>query len=327
MAGGVEDDLAALEVAAGELPDGIRRGPRRPEPELDDDLAEDYRIAEQAARQSDTDEPPRPTTRPGVLSSVTASDFFRVARRPRWIGVLVLALGARRRRSRRSASGSSPAASRTRGRRERGGLGGAGAPSRRSPRPQTPMNDLQVGRMVTVDARPRRRATSRCSPNARTTAVFGAWLVGHAVTDEGASLAVALGWAPDAAAAAAAAADGRSPEPDRAGPLPGERVAARIRLRGGRAQRALGRRAHQPLGRGPRDHLRRLPGARARRRPGSSRSTRPRRRARSSLNWLNLFYAARVGDLRRVRDLPLVPPGAGRVGARRGGAQRAAGRP
>ena len=34
--------------------------------------------------------------------------------------------------------------------------------------------------------------------------VFGAWLVGHAVTDEGASLAIALGWAPDAAAAAAA---------------------------------------------------------------------------------------------------------------------------
>ena len=34
--------------------------------------------------------------------------------------------------------------------------------------------------------------------------VFGAWLVGHAVTDDGASLAIALGWAPDAAAAAAA---------------------------------------------------------------------------------------------------------------------------
>ena len=58
MAGGVEDDIAALEVAAGELPVEFAAVPGGPEPELDDDLAEDYRIAEQAARQSDTEEPP-----------------------------------------------------------------------------------------------------------------------------------------------------------------------------------------------------------------------------------------------------------------------------
>jgi CPA2 family monovalent cation:H+ antiporter-2 len=58
VAGGVDDDIAALEVAAGEFPDGIGAVPGGPEPELDDDLAEDYRIAEQAARQSDTEEPP-----------------------------------------------------------------------------------------------------------------------------------------------------------------------------------------------------------------------------------------------------------------------------
>ena len=58
MAGGVDDDIAALEVAAGEIPDAVAAVPGGPEPELDDDLAENYRIAEQAARQSDSEEPP-----------------------------------------------------------------------------------------------------------------------------------------------------------------------------------------------------------------------------------------------------------------------------
>ena len=57
MAGGVDDEVP-LEIAAGEVPDTIAAVPGGPEPELDDDLAEDYRIAEQAARQSDTEEPP-----------------------------------------------------------------------------------------------------------------------------------------------------------------------------------------------------------------------------------------------------------------------------
>jgi CPA2 family monovalent cation:H+ antiporter-2 len=60
MSGGIEDETSALEVAAGEAPGfsaPAHLGPLGgPDPELDDDLAEDYRIAEQAARQSDADQ-------------------------------------------------------------------------------------------------------------------------------------------------------------------------------------------------------------------------------------------------------------------------------
>jgi CPA2 family monovalent cation:H+ antiporter-2 len=58
MSGGVDDEFDALEVAAGEDAELIAALPGGPEPELDDDLAENYRIAEQAARQSDAEEPP-----------------------------------------------------------------------------------------------------------------------------------------------------------------------------------------------------------------------------------------------------------------------------
>ena len=142
---------------------------------------------------------------------MTTSDFFRVARRPRWIGVLVLALAL--------AAGFAALGQWQLARSVENAQVAENEADSEVPvalasiaRPQTPMNDLQVGRMVTVDAHlvagDFTVLTGRSNEG-----VFGAWLVGHAITDEGASLAIALGWAPDAAAAAAAE-DGISLDPD-----------------------------------------------------------------------------------------------------------------
>jgi hypothetical protein len=48
----------------------------------------------------------------------------------------------------------------------------------------------------------------------------GSWVVAHAVTDEGVSIAVALGWAEDEDAAAAALREFESSIPDSTGPVP-----------------------------------------------------------------------------------------------------------
>lgn len=133
---------------------------------------------------------------------MTASDFFRVARRPRWIGVLVLALAL--------AAGFAALGQWQLARSVENAEVSENEADSEVPValesiavPQTPMNDVQVGRMVTVEAHlvagDFTVLTRRSNDG-----VFGAWLVGHAITDEGASLAIALGWAPDAAAAAAA---------------------------------------------------------------------------------------------------------------------------
>ncbi len=133
---------------------------------------------------------------------MTVSDFFRVARRPRWIGVLVLALALA---AAFAALGQWQLARSVENAEVSENEADSEVPVALESiaRPQTPMNDLQVGRMVTVDAHlvagDFTVLTGRSNDG-----VFGAWLVGHAVTDEGASLAIALGWAPDAAAAAAA---------------------------------------------------------------------------------------------------------------------------
>ena len=133
---------------------------------------------------------------------MTPSEFFRIARRPRWIGALVLALAL--------AAGFAALGQWQLSRSIENAIVAEGMPDSEKvvaldsiADPQTPITDLQAGRMVTL-----RGAlvpddfvvvTGRLNGG-----VSGAWLVGHVRTDDGASIAVALGWAPDADAASAA---------------------------------------------------------------------------------------------------------------------------
>lgn len=137
--------------------------------------------------------PPRPT----------ASQFFRVARRPRWIGALVLALAVaaafaalgqwQLERSIQNTTIEEPETE-------------TPVPLSTVAEPQAPMTDPSIGQRVT--------ASGVVVPGDFTIltgrdndGVDGAWLVGHVLTDEGVSLAVGLGWAPDADAAEAAEAN------------------------------------------------------------------------------------------------------------------------
>ena len=131
---------------------------------------------------------------------MTVSDFARIARRPRWIGALLLALAI-------------AAIFAALGQWQVGrSVQNAQAPTidTETPvaltsiaTPQTTMTDPEVGRRVSIDgtlsATDFAVLTGRIN-DGRT----GAWLVGHLVTPDGDSLVVALGWAPDPAAAEAA---------------------------------------------------------------------------------------------------------------------------
>jgi cytochrome oxidase assembly protein ShyY1 len=134
---------------------------------------------------------------------VTAAEFFRIARRPLWIGALVLALAiaaafAALGQWQLSRALENAQVAETEADSEKP------VPLTSIAEPQQSMSDPQLGRMVTVDTTlvdgDFTVLTGRSNDG-----VSGAWLVGHAITEGGASLAVALGWAPDAETALAAA--------------------------------------------------------------------------------------------------------------------------
>ncbi|AYF97503.1 SURF1 family protein [Protaetiibacter intestinalis] len=147
----------------------------------------------------DTDRSPRPT----------AAQFFSVARRPRWIAALVLALAV--------ASGFAALGQWQLQR----SVENAAAPEidTETPvpletvaEPQRPMTDASIGQRVTVSGH-LVAGDFVVLTGRENDGVQGAWLVGHLVTDDGASLAVGLGWAPDADAARAAEADVPTDQP------------------------------------------------------------------------------------------------------------------
>ena len=140
---------------------------------------------------------------PQTAPRPTVAQFFRVARRPKWIGALVLALAV-----------AAAFAALGQWQLERSIQNTTiEEPETETPvalstvaEPQTPMSDPSIGQRVT--------ATGTVVPGDFTVltgrdndGVEGAWLVAHVITDEGVSLAVGLGWAPDADAAEAAEAD------------------------------------------------------------------------------------------------------------------------
>jgi len=142
------------------------------------------------ASESERPRAPRPTVR----------QFFEVARRPRWIGALVLALAVaaafaalgqwQLERSIQNTTVEEPETE-------------TPVPLSTVAEPQAPMTDPSIGQQVTASGTvvPGDFSVLTGRDN---DGVDGAWLVAHVITDDGVSLAVGLGWAPDADAAAAA---------------------------------------------------------------------------------------------------------------------------
>ncbi len=137
--------------------------------------------------------PPRPTL----------AQFLSVARRPRWIGALLLSLGVAAAFAAlgqwqldRSVQNVAPPVYDTETPVELSTVA----------TPQSPMTDPSIGQRVTAYGTVVPGDFSVIGPR-ENDGVEGSWLVAHVVTDDGASLAVGLGWAPDADAALAAAAD------------------------------------------------------------------------------------------------------------------------
>ena len=140
--------------------------------------------------------PPRPSL----------AQFASVARRPRWIGALILSLAIASAFAAlgqwqldRSVQNATPPEHATE----------TPVPLEDVATPQAPMTDPAIGQRVTASATVVPGDFSVIGPreNEGETAY---WLVAHVVTDAGDSLAVGLGWAPDAASAAAA--EARVPE-------------------------------------------------------------------------------------------------------------------
>jgi surfeit locus 1 family protein len=135
-----------------------------------------------------------------------ASRFWAVARRPRWIAALLLCLGIAagfaglgQWQLSRSVVNVDTEAPDTE----------AAVPLASIAEPQTEVTQTQLGRRVTVEGELIASDFTVLTGRNNGDLADGAWLVGHLVTEEGATLAVALGWAPDAAAATAA--QGASP--------------------------------------------------------------------------------------------------------------------
>jgi cytochrome oxidase assembly protein ShyY1 len=143
------------------------------------------------------------------VSIPTVPGFWAIARRPRWIAALLLALAV--------AAGFSALGQWQLARSV------ASAPvdhaDTETPvnlasltKPGTPVTDTQLGRMVTVNGE-LADADFVVLSNRLNGGTAGFWLIGHLTTDSGAELAVALGWAPtrDRAVAAEASATIASP--------------------------------------------------------------------------------------------------------------------
>lgn len=139
-----------------------------------------------------------------------APAFWRMARRPKWLAVLALALAVAagfaalgQWQLSRSVDNAFVEEIETE----------TTVPLEQLTEPRQPILDAEQGRMVQV--------SGRFDPNAWTVLTGrdndgpdGAWLVGRLLTDDGASVVVAVGWAPDAEAAAAASEAAEALEPD-----------------------------------------------------------------------------------------------------------------
>lgn len=126
--------------------------------------------------------------------------FWRVARRPRWIGALFLALAIAggfaalgQWQLARSFDSAMPPEVQTED----------AVPLDTVAGPQQPVPDAVTGQLVTTDVEYVPGDYEVLSDRINT-AGPGFWVVGHAIDGEGVSLAVALGWAPDRDAADAA---------------------------------------------------------------------------------------------------------------------------
>lgn len=144
-----------------------------------------------------------------------ARAFWAMARRPRWIGALILALAIAAAfaalgqwQLSRSLEGGDPTAGRTE----------IPTALSRVAEPQQPLRSDAIGQRVTVSGTFVNADYMLLSGRSNHDA-FGYWVVGHVVTDDGASLAVALGWAPTEQEAIAALEEARTdpPGPDLAG--------------------------------------------------------------------------------------------------------------
>lgn len=129
--------------------------------------------------------------------------IWTVARRPRWIGALILALAI--------AAGFAALGQWQLSRAVEGGTvteeqTETVVPLQSIATPQQPMPAETLGQLVSVDAEFVPGDYTVLSDRSNLS-VAGYWVVGHAIVSDGASLAVALGWAPDEAAAASAISD------------------------------------------------------------------------------------------------------------------------
>ena len=139
-----------------------------------------------------------------------SSTVWQVARRPRWIAALLLALAIAggfaalgQWQLARSFESAAPRDEQTE----------VVVPLEKVSQPQQPVPDSATGQLVTVDAQFVAGDYTVLSDRINVSAP-GYWVVGHAVAANGASLAVALGWAAteDAAADAVASLDSAPPD-------------------------------------------------------------------------------------------------------------------
>lgn len=228
-----------------------------------------------------------PETAAAPVPRPTVAQFFAVARRPRWIAALVLALAVAsgfaalgQWQLQRSVDNSTAPEIATE----------TPVPLSSVATPQAPMTDASIGQRVTA------RGTVVAGDFVVLTGrqnhgVTGAWLVAHVVTDGGASLAVGLGWAPDADAAAAAEARVPTGEPFAVAGryLPTESPEVDDVEAGEQSALSIGRLLNQwadpgPVFAGYVVQSTPTPGLDAIDQPPPFRDV--------SLNWLNLFYAA-----------------------------------
>jgi cytochrome oxidase assembly protein ShyY1 len=131
-----------------------------------------------------------------------STTLWQVARRPRWIAALVLALGVA---SGFAALGQWQLARSVEGGQVEGVQTETSLPLDSIATPQQPMPSKTIGQLVTVGEVDWVSGDYVVLSGRANLSESGYWVVGHAVAANGASLAVALGWVGDADAAASAA--------------------------------------------------------------------------------------------------------------------------